>query len=70
MPTYEAKCPKCDHVEEYVAPITDIEANKPICDVCNVPMFRIFPRTIDGGFILKGGGWYRDGYGNKQKKDS
>ena len=68
MPTYDAKCPKCDHVEEYEAPISNPDAGLPTCDVCSVPMFRIFPRSVSGGFILKGGGWAKDGYA--KKKDS
>ena len=54
MPLYEYYCPTCqagkEKLQAYGAPA-------PGC--CGQPMTKLVSR---GSFILKGGGWYRDGY--------
>ncbi len=71
MPTYTYQCSKCSSQYERVQRISD-----PPDTVCPVPVGDpggrgegqcggAVRRVIvpgGGGFILKGGGWYRDGY--------
>jgi putative FmdB family regulatory protein len=57
--TYEYRCKKCDHQWEAQQKITE----EPIthCPECNTENAE---RLISckNGFILKGGGWFRQGY--------
>ncbi len=61
MPTYEYRCPTCDLLYEFEHRMVE----KPIysCTSCNVALERL----ISGGtgFVLKGAGWFRDGYAGK-----
>jgi len=63
--TYEYHCPVCNHNWEEEQRITD----KPTleCPKCKVASAQ---RLISGGtgFVLKGGGWYADGYISKKEK--
>ena len=64
MPTYEYQCQACGHQLEAFQKITE-DALKD-CPACNKPTLE---RLISGGaFHLKGGGWYKDGYGSKTGK--
>lgn len=57
--TYEYECPVCDHRFETEQSIKDDPLTEcPKCRVCALK------RLISGGtgFVLKGGGWFRDGY--------
>ena len=60
MPTYEYACEACGNnweAEQRITadPLTD-------CPACSQPKAR---RLISGSrFLLKGGGWYADGYGS------
>ena len=64
MPTYEYQCQACGHQLEAFQKITE-DALKD-CPACNKPSLE---RLISGGtFLLKGGGWYKDGYGSKSGK--
>jgi len=56
MPTYEYECTK-GHTFEVVQRITEEPLKR--CNVCRAKAHRLIsaPR-----FILKGGGWYSDGY--------
>ena len=61
MPFYEYKCPKCGHEIEELQGYDD---PPPECEKCkekkkSVKMKRLISKT---SFILKGGGWYKDGY--------
>ena len=63
MPIYEYKCDVCTNIEEQIQrhDVDEIE-----CPVCNNTAKRIISLS---SFELKGGGWYKDGYGTK-KPDS
>lgn len=67
MPTYTYECRKCGNVYDRVQRITDLPYTS--CDVsvevvggggvCGGGVRRLI---TGAGFLLKGGGWYRDGY--------
>jgi len=62
MPIYEYKCDVCDEITEEFDKITStIKTIK--CSLCEQPATRIMSL---GSFHLKGGGWYKDGYGDKK----
>lgn len=64
MPIYEYECQACGHQFEATQRITD--ATLKDCPACNKPELQ---RLISASsFLLKGGGWYKDGYGNTQKR--
>ncbi len=56
MPTYEYECSR-GHQFEVVQRITEPPLSR--CRVCRAKVRRLISAT---GFILKGGGWYQDGY--------
>ena len=60
MPTYRLKCDKCNRETTVSCAIE--ERNSQVCGVdgCGKSALKTVPST--GGFKLKGGGWYRDGY--------
>ena len=60
MPIYEYKCDVCTNIEEQIQrhDVDEIE-----CPVCNNTAKRIISLS---SFELKGGGWYKDGYGTKK----
>lgn len=58
MPTYEYECKKCAAVDEIKQRITEDAIS--VCPHC---ASEEYVRLIGGGsFILKGSGWYADGY--------
>ena len=61
MPTYTAKCSDidCRVTTEYQAPITHEES--PPCRICGGVTKQVWTKP-EGGFILKGKGWAKDGY--------
>ena len=60
MPTYEYGCNDCGHRFEQQQRIT--EAALVTCPGCGKDSLE---RIINASaFVLKGGGWYRDGYGS------
>ena len=69
MPTYSYECEACKHGLEAEQRISDAPLKK--CPSCGKSKLR---RMISSGnFILKGGGWYSDGYGSSKgggSKDS
>jgi putative FmdB family regulatory protein len=70
MPTYAYECEACKHGLEAEQRISEAPLKK--CPGCGKSKLR---RMISSGnFILKGGGWYSDGYGSSKgggsRKDS
>ena len=64
MPTYEYQCQACGHQLEAFQRITEPALKD--CPACSKPSLQ---RLISGGaFHLKGGGWYKDGYGSQSGK--
>jgi putative FmdB family regulatory protein len=64
MPTYEYDCPKCGTFELFQS-MSD-EALKR-CPTCRSKVEKL----ISGGnFLLKGGGWYADGYEKKSSSST
>jgi putative FmdB family regulatory protein len=64
MPIYEYMCKKCNKISEkwcYSNRIDELI----VCEHCGETAHRIVSQT---SFILKGGGWYADGYNKKEKK--
>ena len=59
MPTYEYVCRVCNHEFETEQSIKEQPLLEcPQCRVCALK--RVI--NSNGGFILKGGGWYKDSY--------
>jgi putative FmdB family regulatory protein len=65
MPTYSYQCEACLREFEKEQRISESAIRK--CPSCGKLKLR---RLISssGNFILKGGGWYSDGYGSKSSK--
>jgi putative FmdB family regulatory protein len=60
MPTYSYTCDACGKSFEKEQRI--VEDPIKVCELCGKPKAR--RQIISGNFILKGGGWYSDGYGS------
>lgn len=60
MPTYEYECTNGHHFEVEQS-IKDPALKR--CKLCRAKAQRLISASH---FILKGGGWYADGYGNKK----
>jgi len=66
MPTYDYQCGKCGIEFEREQRITE-----PPVKTCPKCKSRQVKRLLSApGFILKGGGWYADGYGSGSKKST
>ncbi len=65
--TYEYVCTSCNHAWEAEQSISAAPLSE--CPNCHKATAK---RQISGGagFILKGGGWYADGYGSTKKETS
>ena len=61
MPTYEYECSKGHHFEVEQS-INDEPLKR--CKVCRAKVHRLISASH---FILKGSGWYADGYGSSKK---
>jgi putative FmdB family regulatory protein len=64
MPTYEYECSKGHHFEVEQS-INDEPLKR--CKVCRAKVHRLISAS---NFILKGSGWYADGYGSSKKSSS
>ena len=64
MPTYEYECTN-GHTFEVVQKITEPALER--CQVCKAKARRLISAP---SFILKGGGWYADGYSSSSKGSS
>jgi putative FmdB family regulatory protein len=60
MPIYEYECGKCGKRFEYMQKMS--EAPKKKCESCGGKLEKLISSS---GFILKGGGWYKDLYSKK-----
>lgn len=61
MPIYEYNCEKCSKHFEITQKISDSPIS--VCPTCGGKAKRVISQT---SFALKGGGWYKDGYGSKK----
>ena len=64
MPTYEYECSK-GHQFEVEQSMSEAPLKR--CRVCRSKVKRLISAS---NFILKGGGWYSDGYGSAKKSSS
>ncbi len=66
MPIYTYRCNMCSYSDEVVIPVKKRDKKFP-CE--QEGCTGVMERDIDmPSFQLKGGGWAKDGYGNRQKK--
>ena len=68
MPIYEYRCKKCGQHVELIQKVGEVARRK--CDQCGGRLEKLVSRTA---FVLKGGGWYSEGYsssGGGKKKES
>ncbi|HEY1586594.1 MAG TPA: zinc ribbon domain-containing protein [Polyangia bacterium] len=65
MPIYEYECQKCKKHFEYTQGIK--EPKKESCEECGGSLERLISAS---GFVLKGGGWYKDLYSSSKKSES
>ncbi|HEX6838734.1 MAG TPA: zinc ribbon domain-containing protein [Polyangia bacterium] len=65
MPIYEYECQKCKKHFEYTQGIK--EPKKETCEECGGSLERLISPS---GFVLKGGGWYKDLYSSSKKPES
>ena len=65
MPTYDYACASCGHRLEVRQRISD----DPLvdCPECHEPELRKLLSNA-GSFVLKGGGWFRDGYAGPSER--
>src|ERR1700755_1954443 len=66
MPTYSYVCDACGGSFELEQRISEKAIDK--CQLCGKPKAR--RQIVSGNFILKGGGWYSDGYGSRKSSSS
>jgi len=64
MPIYEYCCDNCGHQFER---LVRIGAEAPPCPECEGTVRKLVSQS---GFILRGGGWYKDHYGLKKSEPS
>jgi putative FmdB family regulatory protein len=65
MPIYEYECQKCGKRFEYIQKLS--EPPKMNCESCAGKLEKLISPS---GFILKGGGWYKDLYSKKPGSSS
>lgn len=58
MPIYEYACNDCEHRFEK---LVRMNAEPPPCPECEGSVKKLISAS---SFVLKGGGWYKDGYGS------
>lgn len=57
MPIYEYRCERCGHTVEILQKVGARSRRK--CEKCSGRLKKLISRT---SFLLKGGGWYTEGY--------
>ena len=65
MPLYEYRCRSCKRTVEVLQKFDDRPLRK--CEECSGRLDKLVSRT---SFLLRGGGWYADGYGKSSKPSS
>ena len=65
MPIYEYRCNSCGYEFEEVQRFSDPSFDK--CPSCG--LITAERKVSISSFHLKGGGWFKDGYSNKESKD-
>ena len=65
MPLYEYKCTQCDRLTEKIQKFSDTEITE--CPHCGGPLERVLSAPA---ISFKGGGWFKDGYGNARPSAS
>jgi putative FmdB family regulatory protein len=65
MPIYEYQCTKCGHEFEVMQKFSDKPVSK--CPECTGEVKKVISNT---SFVLKGSGWYADGYASPAAKKS
>ena len=65
MPIYEYRCKSCEKVFEVIQQLGDRPLRK--CRECSGKLEKLVSRTA---FLLKGGGWYNEGYTRSASKKS
>ena len=67
MPIYEYRCKKCGQHVELIQKVGEVPRRK--CGKCGGRLEKLVSRTA---FVLKGGGWYNEGYSSSggKKKES
>jgi putative FmdB family regulatory protein len=63
MPLYEYRCRSCHEVFEVLQKYGDRSLRK--CERCGGKLEKLISRT---SFLLKGGGWFADGYGSSSSR--
>jgi putative FmdB family regulatory protein len=64
MPIYEYECKKCGEITELILSINGTKPKTTKCKNCQGRAKAIISQT---SFVLKGRGWYKDGYEKKKK---
>ncbi len=64
MPIYEYICTNCDAEQEVIQKISDL----PLTNCLECEDEALVKKASMSAFHLKGGGWYKDGYGDGKKK--
>ena len=65
MPLYEYECKQCHRHTEKIQKFSDAEIT--ICPHCGGPLERVISAPA---IAFKGGGWFKDGYGNAKPATS
>jgi putative FmdB family regulatory protein len=65
MPLYEYECQKCHKKTEYIQKFSDAPKKK--CEHCGGKLEKLISAA---GFVLKGGGWYKDLYASQKPGSS
>ena len=66
MPIYEYQCPSCGDIIEKIQSFTAKAPEQ--CEKCGLgPMIKLVSQS---SFILKGSGWYKDGYSSSPNSSS
>ena len=65
MPLYEYECKQCHRHTEKIQKFSDPEIT--VCPHCGGPLERVISAPA---IAFKGGGWFKDGYGNAKPSAS